>query len=558
MGSKVLTNGDRSNLFVSLSESSRDFVVMASLEGRILYVNPPAGRLLAPAAPEVGGDFEELFVPEDQAFVREVIWATVRRQGRWHGDFRLHDRAGSRPLNVRLSIFLLNRDGPEPPVVALTGHDIGEQHRAQHRLRTLVESGPSLSNSLDYHQTLDNLAELVVRTLATFCVIDVFTGTSGRGPRIQRIATSHIEPARREEVRRLSRFLPPEGNGKHPVARIFRDGLSSLVEIVDDEWLANATISPEHAEAVRMLGLRSLLAVPIVAGGKLLGALTCALADESQPRPALPEAYDAEDLFFVEELGRRGGVAIANALTFEHERQIAASLQAASLPAGLPRAPGLRLYADYRPGNAEATIGGDWYDALALDDGTFVFTIGDVVGNGLRAAIVMTKLRQAMQAAAMVDSDPNVVLAVADRTLRLHDASGFATALAARYDPVTRRLRFASAGHPPPILRHPDGRLEELWNPGLLLGLRGADPGPTRVATVPRGAALAFYTDGLTEATRDFDEGRRRLEAALAGGGFLGHPQPAQALVSEVLRGLDAGDDVAVLLALFDGGENAD
>jgi hypothetical protein len=330
-----------------------------------------------------------------------------------------------------------------------------------------------------------------------------------------------------------------------------RDRVSSLVEAVDDAWIAGATISREHADAVRALGLRSLLVVPIVANGKMLGALTCALAEETHPRALLPDRYDAEDLFFVEELGRRGGVAIENALTFEHERLIAASLQAASLPASLPSAPGLRLHADYRPGSTEATIGGDWYDALVLDEGSVVFTIGDVIGNGLRAAIVMTKLRQAMQAAAMVDSDPNVVLAVADRTLRLHDSNAFATALAARYDPVTRRLRFASAGHPPPILRHPGGRLEELANAGLLLGMRDRDPGPTRIVTVPRGAALTFYTDGLIEATRDLAQGQRRLHRALSAGECLRGSNPARALVTEVLRGRDAGDDVAVLLASF-------
>jgi serine phosphatase RsbU (regulator of sigma subunit) len=99
--------------------------------------------------------------------------------------------------------------------------------------------------------------------------------------------------------------------------------------------------------------------------------------------------------------------------------------------------------------------------------------------------------------------------------------------------------------------------LEELWNPGLLLGLRGDDRAPTRVATVPRGATLLFYTDGLTEATRDFDEGHRRLQDALVGGKFLGHSHPAQALVTEVLQGLEAGDDVAVLVAAFDRDEDA-
>jgi PAS domain S-box-containing protein len=553
LGNELRTNEAHAALFVSLAESSRDFVAIAAFDGRLLYANPAIAALLEGAAVESEAPaLEELFAPEDQAFVREVIWPAVRRDGRWHGDFRLHQRAAGRARNVRLSAFVLDRGEAEPAAVALTGHDIGEQRRAEQRLRTLVEAGPSLSNSLDYHQTLENLAQLVVRTLATFCVIDVFARAPGGADRIERIASSHVERGRRDEVRRLSRFRPSGTESKHPVARIFREGASSLVETVDDAWLETATISREHADAVRALGLRSLLAVPIVAGGKLLGALTCALADEARPRPGLPDCYDAEDLFFVEELGRRGGVAIENALTFEHERSIAVALQAASLPSRLPAGRGVRLHADYRPGSAEATIGGDWYDALVLDDGSFVFSIGDVVGHGLRAAILMTKLRQAMQAAALVDSDPNVVLAVADRTLRLHDPDAFATALAARYDPVTRRLRFASAGHPPPLLRHADGRVEELANPGLLLGMRSGDAGPTKVALMPRGATLLFHTDGLTEATRDIAEGQRRLATALTSGAFLAAANPAREVVSEVLQGREAGDDVAVLVVTFD------
>ncbi len=554
MGSELLTPHARAAFFAALAESSLDFVAMASLDGRILYANPSVRRLLGSTEGDVEGvALEELFGPDDRAFAAEVIWAAVRRDGRWHGVCRLHDRATGRPRNVRLSAFFLyHGDSSEPAAFAFTGHDIGEQRRAEQRLRTLVEAGPSLSNSLDYHQTLENLAELVVRTVATFCVIDVFSEMPGRVPRIERIASSHVERRRRDEVRQLARFLPSPGHPKHPVARILRDGASSLVETVDEAWLAGATISAEHANAVRALGLRSLLVVPIVAAGKLLGSLTCALADEVRPRASLPRAYDAEDLFFFEELGRRGGVAIGNALTFEHERSIAVSLQAASLPVRLPFGRGVRLYADYRPGSAEATIGGDWYDAIVLDNGSFQFTIGDVVGHGLRAAIVMTKLRQAMQAAALIDSDPNVVLRVADRTLRLHDPEAFATALAARYDPVTRRLRFASAGHPSPLLRHPDGRLAELGNPGMMLGLRGGDPGPTRVDVMPRGAVLLFHTDGLTEATRDLAEGYARLSAAFSAGRFLTASDPARALVDEVLGGRDAGDDVAVLVATFD------
>jgi hypothetical protein len=530
-------------------------VTIAEPGGNLIYANPAARRLLA--LEDDGSlrslSFADLFSSEDRAFASEAIFGTVAREGRWSGDFRFYDRAFERSRAVRLSAFTIgDEEASDPSAIALVAHDIGLQQRAETRLRTLVESGPSLSRSLDYLETLGNLAELVVRTLATFCVIDVFTPAPSGAIRVERIASLHADRSRQGQLRRLSDFLPSRELEYHPVARILRNGTSSLVETVDDRWIAEVTISAEHAEAVRVLGIRSYLSVPIVANGKVLGALSCAIARESRVRASLPHAYDAEDLFFFEELGRRGGIAIENALTFEHERAIASALQEASLPASLPSGGGLTLHADYRPGKAEATIGGDWYDAHVLENGSYVFTIGDVVGKGLRAAIVMTKIRQAMQAASMVDSDPNVALTVADRTLRLHDPDGIATALAARFDPVTRRLRFASAGHPAPMLRHASGRVEELNTSGLLLGMRSGASAPTRVVTMPPGAALVFYTDGLIEATRDIAEGQRRLHAALRAGAFLGARAPAKALVDEVLGRGEAGDDVAVLIAAFD------
>ena len=294
----------------------------------------------------------------------------------------------------------------------------------------------------------------------------------------------------------------------------------------------------------------SLLTVPLVAAGKVIGALTCGLAGEAQAGEYPSRPYDAEDLFFIEELGRRAGTAIENARMYQHQRHIAVVLQAASLPETLARVDHLRLDAAYRPGSAEATIGGDWYDAFALEDGRIVLTVGDVLGHGLHAAITMTKLRQAMQSAAMVNADPNVMLDVADKTLRMHDADGYATALAAIFDPPSRILTFASAGHPGPALATPDGEVVEFSSPGLLLGMRtnGAEHATKDVELTPD-SVLVFFTDGLVEATRDIDEGHRRLHEALARPEIVRGPAPASAIVDAVLAGRDPGDDIAVLAA---------
>jgi GAF domain-containing protein len=414
-------------------------------------------------------------------------------------------------------------------------------------LRTLVDAGAVLSHSLDYEQTFDALVQLMVRTIATICTIDTFEEREDGVKRIARVAAAHVDP-RWNLMEFSQRYAARFDEEPHPVAQALFEGHSALIQ-VDDELLESFARSPEHLAFIRALEVRSLITVPLVAGGKILGALTCALGREDVPRTNVPERYDAEDLFFIEELGRRAGTAIDNARSYERTRHIALVLQSASLPQRLPSFDFLKLDADYRPSGNDVTIGGDWYDAFALEDGRVVLTVGDVIGHGLEAAIVMTKLRQAMQSAAIAIPDPNVMLDVADKTLRLHDGESFATAIAAIFDPKENVTTFASAGHPGPALRTPDGDIVEFTSPGMMLGLRGGKDRETCAVPTPPGSVLVFFTDGLIEATRDIDEGYRTFHAALRRDGVAFGASPARALVEAVLDGRSARDDIAVLVA---------
>jgi serine phosphatase RsbU (regulator of sigma subunit) len=143
------------------------------------------------------------------------------------------------------------------------------------------------------------------------------------------------------------------------------------------------------------------------------------------------------------------------------------------------------------------------------------------------------------------------MLRVADATLRLSNADAYATAIAAVYEPETRRLTFASAGHPGPMLRRADGALEELASSGSMVGLRNGEENETCTVTIPPGATLVFYTDGLIEVVRDTDEGSRRLNDALRADDLLRAGQPAQAIVDAVLGANEARDDIAVLVVTF-------
>ncbi len=231
---------------------------------------------------------------------------------------------------------------------------------------------------------------------------------------------------------------------------------------------------------------------------------------------------------------------------YEHERRVATRLQAASLPRELPVCDALHFDAVYVPGSREAEIGGDWYDAFALPDGRIALSIGDVMGSGLEAAVTMGKVRQAIRAVALLDADPVTMLRVADVTFRMDDADGLATALAAVIDPATMTMRYACAGHYPPLVRDAAGALRELRaDAGLPLGLRGTEGSRVDTFHLEPGALIVLYTDGLIESTHDAQDGERRLRAALRAADAT-DPRPAQAIHDAVLTD-GSRDDVAIL-----------
>jgi PAS domain-containing protein len=531
-----------------LVEASIDLVAIASSDWYVSYLNPAGFAMLGIERGDTGVPISltDLFPPDDLAYAREVVLAEFARGGRWKGTFRLFDRATSTALPVTLELYALRDDfGAES--IAIVARDISESRRADQRLRFLVDAGAALSQSLDRVETFDRLTELIVSSFATYCAIDVMTTNEAGLRTIERVAAAHVDRPGPDFLRDLNSFLPNIDRSEHPPTRAILLGTSSLVSEIDNSWIDRVITSPTHADFLYKLGLRSLVTVPLVAGGDIVGALSCALANENAHRPMLKASYDAEDLFFLEELGRRAGTALFNARIYERERRIADSLQAASLPRSLPELPGMRIDADYRPGSAEATIGGDWYDAFVLADGRVAISVGDVVGHGLLAAITMTKLRQAMQAAAMVDACPRTMLRVANDTILVHDPGAHATALAAILDTDRHTFEFACAGHPAPMLRTEDGSIEEITCRGLPLGFVENVRYEKTIIDVPERATFVAFTDGLVEATRDILAGYDMLRGALNDRRVLAAASPAKAIADFVLAGVAPRDDVAVL-----------
>jgi serine phosphatase RsbU (regulator of sigma subunit) len=199
----------------------------------------------------------------------------------------------------------------------------------------------------------------------------------------------------------------------------------------------------------------------------------------------------------------------------------------------------------YEASGEDVLVGGDWYDAFRLPDGRVVVSVGDVIGNGLDAAVTMAAVRQAIRGAAQVFPAPAAVLDAADRALRSEQPDRIVTAFVGILDPLTLAFSYASAGHPPPMLRLPDGSLSELVAVDLPLGLRNEHGvGENVTVVLPEGSLLVLYTDGLTESTRDVLEGERRLREALARDDLHGSDSAATTIRRAVLG--VATDDVAI------------
>ncbi|HEY2765750.1 MAG TPA: SpoIIE family protein phosphatase [Pseudonocardiaceae bacterium] len=236
--------------------------------------------------------------------------------------------------------------------------------------------------------------------------------------------------------------------------------------------------------------------------------------------------------------------------TAQREHAVLQALQERLLPAGLPVLPQVRVAARYRAAGNELAAGGDWYDAVPLDHGRLAVSVGDVVGHGPGAAAVMGQLRSVLKAALLDRGDAIAALAQLEHFVRTLPPARGSTACVVIFDPATGLLRHATAGHPPPLLIEPNGSAEFLSSaPSAPLGLPGP-PASAGVASLPPGAAVLLYSDGVVERPgAPTEQSRQRLrtvcEEAVARG-----CSPTE-LVDAVMAGL-AGetlpDDVVLLV----------
>jgi serine/threonine-protein kinase RsbW len=416
---------------------------------------------------------------------------------------------------------------------------LDEARSAGERLTFLMRAGALVAAVGDRDELLDQVTQLVVPSLADYCL--VFLPTADGKLRVS--ALTHADPALTRKLRALRNHPVPTA-GPLMSQRAYTTGTTQLARDVAAELSSWATVDQDATDIVASVRPVSAVATPLLVGQRPLGVMVMARGD-GRPRFA---SADAE---VMEEIARRLAVGLAHADTFAREHTIAETLQRSILPDTLPRIGGLDLAVRYLPGTQEADVGGDWYDAFPLQGGEIALVTGDVAGHGIGSASVMGQVRSMLRAYAIDDPHPGSVLRRTNAALARLLPETLASAVYAVLDLSTGDLSYANAGHPPPIVVAGAGQAEYLDDTaGTMLGASADTTFTTGRRRLSPGTGLLCYTDGLIEdRQRDISKGL----ALLAGTLRLSAPVSAEHMCATVeaslLGAAQRADDVCLLAA---------
>ncbi|MFI1538466.1 PP2C family protein-serine/threonine phosphatase [Streptomyces anandii] len=496
-------------------------VVVCDASGVVSWCNGPAAVCFPGLRPGMTPD-PEVAGPLGQAVAASAARFDAEFLGRW--------LTGRRSTVQDCSVWLVSDD---------TGiHGCAVELRAErHRVAFLSEAGRRLGASLHHGRTARSVVELAVPALADAALLVL----PPRGGHVDwhrcaapgaAVEAGALPAATLERVPRLAKAL----SGLSPRPAPCRPG---------DLGALGGAAPPDPGPG----GESFVTALP--GGGAPAGALVLVRASGAGDRSAADSAV-------VREFAFRAGLALSTAGLYAQQAHTAALLQSGLDPAPLPEVPGVRLGAAYRPAPEALGFGGDFYQVEPARDGGggVRFTLGDVCGKGVEAAVLSGHVRQSLRTLALVESRPLRVLDVLNRSLLEADSGRFASLVMGAARPAGRGaldVVLAGGGHPPPLVLRRDGVVEAVDVGGMLVGaLPGAEFGQAAVR-LARDELILLYSDGVTEArggpTGAEEYGAERLAHDLAGCAGM----PAGAVAERIeLRVADwlagrAHDDIAVL-----------
>ncbi|MCA0145654.1 SpoIIE family protein phosphatase [Blastococcus sp. LR1] len=553
----------RGDLLLQAVEGMERPLFVLDEDWKFAYVNPAGARVLDRSVGDLLGHDVWVEFPEAVGGPFELLYRSVRQTGRaasteaWFGPLEKWFRADAFLTDAGLVVsyddVTERRRADDERVAAVAAReeaaaeaaDAGRRaEEAGRHLMVLGDISQAMTSTLDSDEAASRFAARVVPLLADWCLVSV-VGLDGRRRDVGR---AHRDPAMVEDMHRYADARVASNDASAPVLTALRSAAPVVIEQLTDHHLQTMINDAESREALAPLAPSAVATFPLVARGEVFGALTLVNGAERGP-------HTATELRTAEIASRRAALALDNARLVSLHAQVAERLQMSLLSPPV-QPDNLELAVRYRPATQGISIGGDWYDSFLQPDGDTVLVIGDVMGHDIEAAAAMGQIKTLVRAIAFDrQEDPAGVLGRVDHALVGLAVPAMATALVCRIEQDeaeraagTRRLHWATAGHPDPMLLLPDGRVQDLSaivGPPLGIGWLEARAGGA--TALPDGSTLVLFTDGLFERRGlPLDDGRAQVRALLESSDGLTLTELCDRLLAEML-GEGVEDDVAVL-----------
>ncbi len=534
-----MSAGDTSWLTASSNvlETMPAAVCLLDEHDRLRYVNAAAERLLDSPRPQLLGTPLVAAAPELAGAIIEACRTAVATGTPVVAE--ITRRAGG---ERRLALHAWPAAGGP----AFTLLDVTERHLAEgtarrraSRAALLAAVRAELSGAVDTDSALSRLARLVVPTLTDACIVTVLD----REGRARDVGSWHVDPHLRPVIARYAQVRLDTLPAESPVARALAAGTTASEPA--DAVLELMAAGPARS-LLQRLAPESVVVLPLPAGEHPVGVLTLYLGAGRR--------WDDDDLATARVVAEQAGRAVARVHRHSQQQLLTEALQR-SLLTDPPDLDDTAIAVRFVPAAEAARVGGDWYDAFLAPDGCPVLVIGDVVGHDTAAAAAMGQLRGLLRGIAhQGGAEPVEILHGLDAAMAHWHPDTMATAVVARLEPPesgrsAHRLRWANAGHPPPMLLLPDGSVTLLGSEDgdLLLGVDAAAERSEAMHPVPPGSTVLLYTDGLVERRGStLDEGLARLAEHLAALRDLAPGPLCDALLGLLLPGTPE-DDVAMM-----------
>jgi Stage II sporulation protein E (SpoIIE)/Histidine kinase-like ATPase domain len=543
----------------ALSSSVRTLILGIDYDGRIVQHDRLAPRILTREPDQLlGAQLSDLTArPADGAAAIAGLLEAIRADREGTAMLTVDTRDG-RSAEAVVTVHPMRASDTGLAALALLRIPVPQAERfvdpAVMRKRMLDDTFTRISDTLDIEQVASELLDALVPHFCNAADLLLLESLAG-DDELPADGPEGSVPLRRIALRHERQ--DPAWEAAFPTGEILRYPANTPYYNCMDtaKPVLESTISKDQASEIarawqrkpvaKLLAGASMLMLPLVARGTILGFLACTRQEGFR-------RFDAYDIEIGMDFASRAAMFIDNARRYSREHATALTLQRSMLPTGLSAPSSVEVRHRYLPGSKLIEVGGDWYESIALPGGRVALVVGDVAGHGVRAAVTMGRLRTAIHTLAMLELPPAESLQQLDELMHTlgEREPHFATCAYAIYDAVSGDCEVAVAGHLPPLLVHPDGSNELLdVPPAPPLGV-GDGEVESRQFKIEDGSLFVLYTDGLVENKgQDISDGLARLQGIFGPGSPT---RPLEALCKAALDGVYSDhqrDDIALLIA---------